>query len=80
MQFELKLIEDRGRDEGNDHEILRQRREFENPAIWFAAGAPPHVAAGTRHTSFTSNLEEPRSSIAIIGASNICARHFGDVT
>ena len=48
--------------------------------FWCAAGAPPHVDTGTRHTHFTSNLEEPRSSIAIILARNVCARHFGDVT
>ena len=45
-----------------------------------ATGAPPHVAAGTWRTHFTSNLEEPCSSVAIILAKNVCARYFRDAT
>ena len=52
----------------------------ENLTIRCAAGAPPHVPAGTRRTHFTSKLEEYRSSVTIPLAWNVCARHFCDVT
>ena len=52
----------------------------ENLTIRCAAGAPPHVEAGTRRTYFISNLEEPRLIFAIAGVSSDCARRFDDVT
>ena len=61
------------------HESAPKAPNRENLTIRCAAGAPPHVEAGTRRTYFISNLEEPRLIFAIAGVRNDCARHVDDV-
>ena len=60
------------------HESALKAPNRENLTIWCAAGAQPHVEAGTRRTYFTSDLEELCLTFAIARARNDCARHFDD--